>query len=92
MPQQKQMSQAHQKELPDDTSRSEIAQVMARGMNLPAGIAWGALARLTGTQPQKVHQLLAQRPLAPLEEVYVEVFERILGERVSEAPNVALRP
>ncbi len=53
--------------------------------------AWANVAQLVGSQPQKVHQLLAQRPLAPLEDVYVQVFEQILGERVSKsAPNVEL--
>ena len=53
--------------------------------------AWKSVAaRLTGTQPQKVHQLLAEKPLAPLEDVYAYVFEQILGERVSSTPNVEL--
>lgn len=87
--QQRLVSIAHQKEF-SSTSGSQAAQLVARGMNLPSGIPWGAVSRLVGTQPQKVHQLLAQKPLAPLEELYVDVFERILGERVSETPNVDL--
>jgi hypothetical protein len=86
--QERQIALAHQGEIPT---------VPLQGKSTPAGYyravanAWAHVAQLVGTQPQKVHQLLAQQPLAPLEEVYVQVFEQILGERVSKsAPNVAL--
>lgn len=88
--QQRQMSLAHQGELPGSLRAQPTPNLSSLNIPIPAA-AWGSLARLTGTQPQKVHQLLAEHPLAPLEEVYVEVFERILGERVSKsAPNVEL--
>ncbi|MGI8978789.1 MAG: hypothetical protein ACR2FY_06155 [Pirellulaceae bacterium] len=87
--QQRHVSLAHQGET-SDTFRSQQAQLIARGMNLPSGIPWGGLSRLMGTQPQKVHQLLAEKPLAPLENIYAYVFEKILGERVSNTPNVEL--
>lgn len=88
--QERQMSLAHQSELPNSLRAQPTPNLSSLNIPIPA-TAWGSLARLTGTQPQKVHQLLAERPLAPLEEVYVEVFERILGERVSKsAPNVEL--
>jgi hypothetical protein len=86
MAQQRQMAQAHQAEL---SSAGQTNSPFSAKLNVPVA-AWGVVARLTGTQPQKVHQLLAAKPLAPLEEVYVDVFERILGERVSDSPNVAL--
>ena len=87
--QQRQLSLAHQGEFPDPL-RSQQAQLIARGLNLPSGIPWAGVSRLIGTQSQKVHQLLAEKPLAPLEDVYADVFERILGERVSQTPNVEL--
>lgn len=87
--QQRRVSLAHQQELPD-ASRSQQAQLVGRVMNLPSGVPWAGLARLIGTQQQKVHQLLAEKPLAPLEDIYADVFERILGERVSDTPNVEL--
>ena len=41
-------------------------------------------------QDRMVHELLAARPLPHLQSVYKEVFEKILGQRVSEAgPRVA---
>jgi len=36
-------------------------------------------------QDRKVHELLSQRPLPHLSTVYKEIFEKILGERVSKA-------
>ncbi len=36
-------------------------------------------------QDRKVHELLMNRPLPHLTEVYEEIFEKILGQRVSEA-------
>ena len=89
--QERQMSLAHQGELPNSL-RAQQPTPNLSSLNIPIpAAAWGGLARLVGTQPQKVHQLLVEHPLAPLEEVYVEIFERILGERVSKsAPNVEL--
>lgn len=89
--QKRQMSLAHQGELSDSLRvKQPVPNLSSLNVPIPAA-AWGGLARFIGTQPQKVHQLLAEQPLAPLEEVYVEVFERILGERVSKsAPNVEL--
>ena len=86
---QRDISLAHQQELPGNPGAKQ-GQVNIGGINLPAGVPWAGLANLIGTQSQKVHQLLADQPLAPLESVYVDVFERILGERVSESPNVEL--
>ena len=88
--QERQMSLSHQGELPGEMRKG--GQVASRGQNnTPFVSAWGSASRLIGTQPQKVHQLLAEKPLAPLEDVYVEVFERILGEPVSKgARNVEL--
>ncbi len=34
-----------------------------------------------------IHRLLAQRPLPPLNDVYREIFENILGQRVSKPDN-----
>jgi hypothetical protein len=34
----------------------------------------------------RIHRLLAELPLAPLDRVYKPVFEQILRERVSPAP------
>lgn len=82
------LSRAHQAELPQAFPINQ--GVPTKGRKNIAADAWGAVARLVGTQQQKVHQLLAEKPLAPLETVYVEVFERILGEQVSDAPNVQL--
>jgi len=87
--QQRQMSLAHQGELPSSVSPN-ARSLPAGSLNYPANSAWSVVARLVGTQPQKVHQLLAEKPLAPLENIYVDVFERILGERVSDTPNVEL--
>lgn len=42
------------------------------------------MSQLIGSQSEKVHQLLREMPLAALDDVYVHVFERILGERVSK--------
>ena len=40
---------------------------------------------------QRVHMLLAERPLAPLSNVYREVFKGILGEDISyDSPNLVL--
>ncbi len=39
--------------------------------------------RIGKAAEQKVHRLLASRPLSPLNEVYRTVFEQILGQRVS---------
>ena len=88
--QQRELSLAHQSELPAGVHNQQNAG--PRGLNnSPLAAMWGNMSRLMGTQPQKVHQLLAEKPLAPLEDVYVEVFERILGERVSKgARNVEL--
>ena len=36
-------------------------------------------------QDRKVHELLSTRPLPPLKMVYEEIFEKILGQKVSEA-------
>lgn len=85
----RQMSLAHQGELPSSVSPN-ARSLPAGGLSYPANSAWNVVARLVGTQPQKVHQLLAEKPLTPLEDIYVEVFERILGERVSDTPNVEL--
>jgi hypothetical protein len=82
------VSLAHRGELPQAIPINQGGPAHGR-KNISAD-AWGNLSQLVGTQPQKVHQLLAARPLAPLAEVYVEVFERILGEQVSTAPNVEL--
>lgn len=88
--QQREVSLAHQRELPG-APRSKQPPHNVGGINLPFGGQWAtALTQLMGTQPQKVHQLLAETPLAPLDNIYVDVFERILGERVSTAPNVEL--
>jgi len=87
--QRKQVSLAHQGEM-SGAVRSQQAQAGVAALNLPAGVLWAGVSRLIGTQPQQVHQLLAQKPLAPLEDVYADVFERILGERVSKTPNVEL--
>lgn len=85
---QQQISAAHQAELPS-SPRARYSPPTA-SLHFPAG-AWSSVAaRLTGTQPQKVHQLMAEKPLAPLEDVYAYVFEQILGERVSSTPNVEL--
>jgi hypothetical protein len=44
-----------------------------------------------GSQPQRVHQLLASQPLAPITMVYEEIFGHILGQKISKAaPNLAL--
>lgn len=88
--QQQQLALAHQNELAGALLPKQ--PINARGKNGHAYAAmWGNLSRFMGTQPQRVHQLLAERPLAPLEEIYVEVFEHILGQRVSKAgPNVEL--
>jgi hypothetical protein len=41
-------------------------------------------------QDRKVHELLANRPFPPLLDVYQEIFENILGQRVSKAaPRLA---
>ena len=40
---------------------------------------------------RRVHQLLAVQPLAPMAHVYDDIFDEILGERVSQAgPNIVL--
>lgn len=36
-----------------------------------------------GGSSEQIHQLLAARPLPPLKDVYKEIFERILGQRVT---------
>ncbi|MFN0021487.1 MAG: hypothetical protein ACKVP0_24820 [Pirellulaceae bacterium] len=89
--QQRELSLAHQGEL------GELPQSVqanrggpANGRNNVVATMWGNLSRLVGTQPQKVHQLLTEKPLAPLEDIYTYVFEQILGERVSSTPNVEL--
>ncbi len=87
--QQTEISLAHRRELPGLPETNERGPNHGRN-KVVVPTAWGNVARLVGTQPQKVHQLLTEKPLAPLAEVYVEVFERILGERVSSAPNVEL--
>lgn len=88
--QRREVSLAHQRELPS-APRSKQPSHNVGGINLPYGGQWAtALTQLIGTQPQKVHQLLVQKPLAPLDDIYVDVFERILGERVSNSPNVEL--
>jgi hypothetical protein len=38
-----------------------------------------------GSGAEKIHRLLADRPFPPLNEIYQEVFERIVGQRI--APN-----
>ncbi|MCE9529385.1 MAG: hypothetical protein K8R36_25325 [Planctomycetales bacterium] len=86
--QQRELSLAHQGELPPALQTNRGGP--ANGKNNVAAAMWGNLSRLVGTQPQKVHQLLTEKPLAPLEDIYVYVFEQILGERVSSAPNVEL--
>lgn len=44
-----------------------------------------------GSKPQRVHQLLASQPLAPIALVYEEIFGHILGQKISKAaPNLAL--
>ena len=88
-PQQRQISLAHQGELPS-SPRPNTRSSPAESLNYSASGVWNAVARLVGTQPQKVHQLLAEKPLAPLENIYAYVFEGILGERVSNTPNVEL--
>lgn len=43
-----------------------------------------------GGQDRQVHELLAKQPLANLKDVYEEIFEKILGQKVSEAgPRLA---
>jgi hypothetical protein len=37
-----------------------------------------------GSQESRIHELLARRPLPRLQEVYEEIFERVLGQRVSD--------
>lgn len=86
---QMEISLAHRHELPSMPEPSQPATKYGRH-NAVVHAAWGNDTNLVGTQPQKVHQLLSEKPLAPLADVYVEVFERILGERVSSAPNVEL--
>jgi hypothetical protein len=48
-----------------------------------------ALGRWKARQPEsresRIHEILARRPLPLLEEVYEEIFERILGQRVSDS-------
>ncbi len=36
---------------------------------------------------QRIHQLLADRPLPPINEIYEEIFEQILGQRVTPPSN-----
>jgi hypothetical protein len=46
--------------------------------------ALGLDARSADGAQRRIHQLLADRPLPPLNDVYRTVFESILGQRVSE--------
>lgn len=60
-----------------------------RAMFVAQAHQWAAMSAIR-TQDRQVHELLAQRPLSPLTEIYREVFEKILGEKVSEAmPRLA---
>jgi len=44
-----------------------------------------------GSRTQRIHRLLAVKPLAPIADVYEEIFGHILGQKVSKAaPNLAL--
>jgi hypothetical protein len=44
-----------------------------------------------GSQIDRIHRLLAEKPLPPLITVLKEIFENILGQRISKAaPNIAL--
>jgi hypothetical protein len=44
-----------------------------------------------GGRSQQIHELLAEQPMATLVSVYQEIFEHILGQRISKAaPNLAL--
>ncbi len=44
-----------------------------------------------GGSSQQIHELLAEQPLATVVNVYQEIFEHILGQRISKAaPNLAL--
>jgi len=44
-----------------------------------------------GSREQRIHMLLAARPMAPVTDVFEEVFEHILGQKVSKAaPNLML--
>lgn len=44
-----------------------------------------SVGRVIGTA-SRIHQLLANDPLTPLNQIYKPVFEQILGERISPAP------
>lgn len=46
-----------------------------------------AQGRGDGGSSRRIHQLLAKRPLPPLNDVYRTIFEDILGQRVSEPDN-----
>ena len=50
-------------------------------------IAWShqqASWQPEGNRDRKVHELLASKPMPQLQWVYEEVFEKILGEKVSD--------
>jgi hypothetical protein len=55
------------------------------GMLEPVTGTWKSRRR--GSQESQVHELLSRRPLPLLAEVYEDIFERILGQRVSDGPG-----
>jgi hypothetical protein len=62
----------------------EIAQSLVAAHREAAGdLELSSTGR--GSGAEKIHRLLADRPFPPLNEIYQEVFERIVGQRI--APN-----
>ncbi len=78
------MAAAHDKAIRDNAAAtSGKASPGLRGLERYSQL-WAEVAQHIGSQADKVHLLLREMPLAALDDVYVHVFERILGERVSK--------
>ena len=87
------------KDLPPQTREQEMSMAhrlqasnVRKGGKLAAALGWTATWKDgTLTNEQRVHMLVAERPLPPLSSVYRDVFNEILNEDIRlESPNLVL--
>ena len=74
-----------------DTYRKVEQAPLLRQMQALSWAHQSQMGSAKGNRARQVHELLAVRPLAPLVQIYDEIFRDILGQRISKAvPNLRL--
>lgn len=80
---------AYEKAGPPSAGQSQAQNLAQAHRQAAEDLAIGASGRRGSSQ--RIHQLLADHALPPLNEVYQEIFEQILGQRVTPPSNETVR-